>query len=94
MKTERPHVEIDIPCDVRQLDESGYGWAFLDEARDPALIGEGAIVTASDKIEPVLARVVDVQSASSGRRVVHLEILPGDPADYVAALRRARLLTA
>lgn len=92
--TGRSDVEIDIPCDVQQIDDTGYVWAFLDEARDPALIGQGAIVISSDEVDPVLARVVDLQPGPSGRKVVHLEILPGDPAEYVAALRRAHLLTA
>ena len=87
-------VEIDIPCDVQQVDDSGYVWAFLDEARDPGLIGEGGIVIASDEVDPVLARVIDLRLLPSGRTVVHLEVLPGDPGEYVAALRRAHLLTA
>ncbi len=31
-------VTIDIPCDVQQVDGTGFVWMFLDEARDPARI--------------------------------------------------------
>lgn len=86
-------VQIDIPCDVQQVDETGLVWAFLDEARDPSVIIPGAIVIAADDEDPVLARVVDLTPRGS-RTVVHLQILPGDPLDYVDALSRAHLLTA
>ena len=56
--TTTPEVEIDIPCDVQQVDETGLVWAFLDEARDPSVITEGAIVISADDVDPVLARVV------------------------------------
>ncbi len=84
---------IDIPCDVQQVDETGLVWRFLDEARDPSVITEGAIVVSSDNLDRVLARVVKL-TPHSARTLVHLQILPGDPLDYVDALARAHLLTA
>lgn len=86
-------IEVDIPCDVQQEDETGYVWAFLDEAHDPSRIIEGAIVVSGDDVDPVLARVVSLTSRPGGTKV-HLEILPGDPLEYIDALRRAHLLTA
>lgn len=86
-------IQIDIPCDVQQVDETDCPWAFLDEARDPSLITEGAIVVSGDEVDPVLARVVSL-TAHADRTVVHLEVLPGDPREYVEALDRAHLLTA
>ena len=86
-------VQIDIPCDVQQVDETGWVWAFLDEARDPLVITQGAIVIAADDTDPVLARVVDL-APHGNKTVVHLQILPGDPLDYADALTRAHLLTA
>ena len=71
-------VEIDIPCDVQQVDETGYVWTFLHEARDPSRIVRGAIVVAADEEDPVLARVVSLTERPGGVKV-HLEILPGDP---------------
>lgn len=38
-------ISIDISCDLHDRDETGYLWAYLDEARDPSLVGAGAIVS-------------------------------------------------
>ncbi len=88
-------VEVDIPCDVQQIDGTGFVWTFLDEARDPARITVGAIVVTGDEVDPVLARVVSLTERPSGVNVkVHLQLLPGDPAKYADALARAHLLSA
>ncbi len=89
--TAMPKIEIDIPCDVQQEDGSGYAWAFLDEARDPSRITEGAIVVSGDEDDPVLARVVSLLDRPGGVKV-HLDILPGDPIEYAEAMQRAHLL--
>ncbi len=81
-------VQIDIPCDVQQIDDTGFVWTFLHEARDSSLITEGAIVLTADEVDPVVARVVDLVP-SGDRTIVHLEVLPGDPLDYADALARA-----
>lgn len=86
-------VVVDIPADVQQYDETGYIWTLKEEAADQSVVVEGAILVAGDDEDPFLARVVDVQPAGAVTKV-HLEVLPGDPADYVAALRRAHLLPA
>jgi hypothetical protein len=87
------NVLVDIPCDVQQIDETGYVWTFLEEARDPSLITEGAIVITADEVDPVVARVVSLTAEANGT-VVRLEILPGEPLEYADALARARLLSA
>lgn len=86
-------VVVDIPCDVQQVDGTGFVWTFLDEARDPSRIAVGAIVVTGDEIDPVLARVVSLTERPSGIKV-HLQLLPGDPDEYADALTRAHLLTA
>jgi hypothetical protein len=93
MRSEQAVVAVDIPCDVQQEDETGYVWAFLDEARDPSRIVPEAIVVSGDEVDPVLARVVSLTQRPGGIKV-HLEILPGDPLEYADALRRAHLLSA
>ena len=93
MKSDEVAVEVDIPCDVQQEDETEYVWAFLDEARDPSTMAEGAIVVSSDEADLVFARVVSLTARPGGTKV-HLEILPGDPVEYADALRRAHLLSA
>jgi hypothetical protein len=84
-------VEVDIPCDPTQVDETGPPWAFLDEAERAELIVEGAIVVTGDAEDPVFARVAALTERPTGTKV-HLEILPGDPLDYAEALRRSHLL--
>lgn len=59
-------VEIDIPCDVQQIDDTGHVFTFLDEARDPTRITAGAIVVSGDEDDPVLARVVTLTPMSTG----------------------------
>ncbi len=86
-------VEIDIPCDLQQVDGTGFAWTFLDEARDAARIEVGAIVVTGDEVDPVLARVVALTERPSGVKV-HLDLLPGDPSEYADALTRAHLLSA
>ena len=90
METE---IEVDIPCDPTQIDETGMPWAFLDEAAHPERIVEGAIVVTGDADDAVFARVASLTERPTGIKV-HLEILPGDPLDYVEAMRRSRLLIA
>ena len=46
-----------------------------------------------DAQDSVFAGVRSLTTKSNGTRV-HLEILPGDPLDYIDAMRRSRLLTA
>lgn len=86
-------VEIDIPCDVQQVDGTGFVWVFLDEARDPSRLTADAIVISGDEVDPVFARVVSLTEGPTGVKV-HLQLLPGNPADYAEALRRSHLLSA
>ncbi len=86
-------VQVDIPCDVQQVDSTGFVWTFLDEARDPIHVIAGAIVVTGDDLDPVMARVVSITERPGGAKV-HLDLLPGDPTEYADALTRAHLLSA
>ena len=81
-------VRVDITCDLMDVDETGYVWTFLREARSPELIQPGAIVIAGDADAPAVAEVVDIVIKPAGR-VVHLRLLPGAIEDYEALVRRA-----
>jgi hypothetical protein len=83
-------VEIDIPCDVQDIDEFGMPYALLSEARDPGRIESGAILITADEEEPVFARVHSL-TRQGDLRVVHLEVLPGDPLEHAAALERSHI---
>ncbi len=93
MESNEVTVEVDIPCDLQQEDETGYEWAFLDEAHNPFRIAKEAIAVSGDEVDPVFARVVSLSARPGGTRV-HLEILPGDPLEYADALRCAHPLYA
>ena len=86
-------MRVDIPCDVQQVDETGFVWAFLDEAREPAVITRGAIVVTGDVAEPAFARIIDIVGEGNERRV-HLDVLPGAPGRYLEAAARAHLAEA
>ena len=89
-----PKVQIDIPCDVQDMDELGMPYALLSEARDPnRKIKRGAIVITADEEDPVFARVHSLTKQGE-LTVVHLELLPGDPLEYAEALQRSHLLSA
>ncbi len=81
-------VSVDITCDLMGLDETGYVWTFLHEARDRSLIQPGAIVVAGDPDGPAVAEVVDIVDKPAGP-VVHLRVLPGAVEDYEALVRRS-----
>jgi hypothetical protein len=66
---------IDIPCDVQQVDGTGFVWTFLDETRDPARIAVGAVVVIGDKVNPALAPVVALTELPGGTKV-HLDLRP------------------
>jgi hypothetical protein len=76
---------------VQQVDGTGFVWTFLEDARDAATIVAGAIVVTGDEVDPVLARVVAIVQRPGGMKV-YLDILPGDPTEYVAALTRGNLV--
>ncbi len=40
--------EVDLVVDLNSEDESGLPWSFLDEARDPSAITEGAWVVVGE----------------------------------------------
>ncbi|MHB1499269.1 MAG: hypothetical protein ACYCXN_15325 [Acidimicrobiales bacterium] len=67
---------IDIACDLHDRDETGYVWAYLDEARNPSLIVPGAIVIAGEPDAPAVVEVVDLAETPAGT-LAHLRPLPG-----------------
>ncbi len=68
-------------------------WTILAEAAHPERILEGAIIVTGDAEDPAFARVASLTERPSSLQV-HLEILQGDPLEYVEAMRRSHLLTA
>lgn len=88
--TDHDDVAVTLPADVGQIDETGFVWAFLDDAAEPDRVRPGALI-AGDPVEPFLARVVDIIKGPGGAWIVHLDVV-GVPEDAIDELRHARLL--
>ena len=84
-------VNVTLPADANQIDETSYVWAFLSDAAEPGRVSPGSISVAGDAAQPFLARVVDVVDGPSGNSVVHLDAL-GVPDQTIDELRHAGLL--
>ncbi len=46
--SDRNPVVVTLPADVQQIDQTGFVWAFLDEATAPERVIEGALVVSGD----------------------------------------------
>ncbi len=84
-------VVVTLRADVNQVDETGFVWAFLEDAAEPDRLRPGALIVAGDPVEPFLARVVDIIDGPASAVIVHLDVL-GVPEDAIDELRHARLL--
>lgn len=73
--SEQAAVDVALPADVQQVDETGFVWAFLDTAPEPARVNPGALIVAGDAAEPFLARVVDIVPGPGDRSIVHLDLV-------------------
>jgi hypothetical protein len=82
-------IAVDIRADLNAEDQTGYVWAFLDEAREPSVIVPGALVVAGDEDVPAVAVVVDLVEHPNGT-IVHLDVLPGALDNYLALARRVQ----
>jgi hypothetical protein len=78
-------------ADVNQIDETGFVWAFLDDAAEPDRVRSGALIVAGDAVEPFLASAVDVIEGPGRSSIVHLDV-GGVPEDAIDELRHARFL--
>ena len=86
-------VNVTIPADVQQIDQTGWVWTFLDEAAEPERVVVDAVIVAGDAEDPFLARVIEIVDGSSGRKIVHLDVL-GIPEQVVEELRHANVISA
>jgi len=86
-------VNVTLPADVNQVDETGWVWTFLSEAVESDRVRPGAIIVAGDQVEPFLARVVDIVEAPGDDKIVHLDVI-GVLDQTIEELRHAGLLSA
>jgi hypothetical protein len=64
--------EVDLVVDLNSEDESGLPWSFVDEARDPSLMVEGAWLVVGEGAARAVAQVVEVDG-----NIVRVRPLPG-----------------
>jgi len=65
-------VQIDLELDLNSEDDTGLPWAFMDEARDPSRIREGAWLIVGSGGATAVAQVIDIEG-----EIVHVRPLPG-----------------
>jgi len=63
---------VDLTVDLNSEDDSGLPWTFRDEARDPALVVEGAWLVVGEGSARAVAQVVEVEDD-----IVRVRPLPG-----------------
>ncbi|MEP6816238.1 MAG: hypothetical protein ABI873_11880 [Marmoricola sp.] len=80
-------LQVDLDVDFANEDESGYIWAFLDEACEPENIVPGAVLTLREGEDLAMGQVIDLVPAADGT-IVHIELLPGAVEAYQAAIER------
>ncbi len=68
---------IDLVVDLNSEDDSGLPWTFLDEARDPALIREGAWIVVGEGSVRAVAQVIEIDG-----EIVRVRPLPGPVDKY------------
>jgi len=74
--------EIYLVVDLNSEDESGLPWTFLDEARDPTLIREGAWIVVGEGSAWAVAQVVEIEGD-----IVRVRRLPGPVESHRALLK-------
>lgn len=64
--------ELDLVVDLNSEDESGLPWTYLDEARHPGLVKEGAWLVVGEGSARAVAQVVEIDG-----EIVRVRPLPG-----------------
>lgn len=67
-----PIPSLDLAVDLNSEDDSGLPWTFLDEARDPTLVHEGAWLVVGQGSVRAVAQVVEIDDG-----IVRVRPLPG-----------------
>ncbi len=65
-------IDVDLRVDLNTEDDTGLPWAFLDDARDPGLIREGAWIVVGSGQARAVAQVAQVEG-----NLVWVRPLPG-----------------
>ncbi len=70
-------MEVDLRVDLNTEDDTGLPWAFVRDARDPALLKEGAWLVVGSGNARAVAQVVEIDD-----ELVWVRPLPGPVSQY------------
>ncbi len=70
-------IEVDLRVDLNTEDDTGLPWAFVRDARDPALLKEGAWLVVGSGNAGAVAQVVQLDD-----ELVWVRPLPGPVSQY------------
>ena len=79
-----PDYQADLEVDFANEDQTGLIWAWLDHARDAAVVLPGAVLILRDGEDFSMGQVVDLVKQDHGT-LVHLRLLPGAVEDHHVA---------
>lgn len=74
-------IEVDLRVDLNTEDDTGLPWAFIRDARGPALLKEGAWLVAGSGKARAVAQVVQIED-----ELVWVRPLPGPVSQYARLL--------
>ncbi len=77
--------EIDLLLDLQAEDETGLPYTFVNRARHPERIIEGAWVVAGSPSVNAVARVIDIEDG-----IVHVDPLPGPASKWMHLINQRR----
>jgi len=66
---------VALPADVNQVDETGWVWAFLNDAPNADHVVPESVIVAGDPAEPFLAKVIDIVAGPGAEQIVHLDVV-------------------
>ncbi len=70
-------IDVDLRVDLNTEDDTGLPWAFVRDARDPALLEEGAWLVVGSGSARAVAQVVQIEG-----ELVWVRPLPGPVSQY------------
>lgn len=75
--------EIELVVDLNSMDETGFPWAFLDDAPHPDRVVPGAYIVVGSGAARAVARVLDIVDG-----IVHVQPLRGSVTSNAGLLIR------
>lgn len=87
MTADTDFVDVDLEVDFHSIDQTGYLWTRLSDARDPSIIKPGAVLVIADGEALAMGRIIDLIERENGT-IVHVDVLPVTVDSYLDAAAR------